>query len=130
VLEIDETLQEKRHKFWQYLLVWHSRLWTASPFKPARWLDWVKWPRNRVLWQRLIQGSFADCEAMLLVGDGKRQRIRIEFEYERRNVLKHMHDAKECDLIVFWKPQLAGVSDRGFGVEQASDKKSCGRLRK
>lgn len=47
--------------------------------------------------------GFPDCEAMILVGDEKWQRIRIEFEYESRNFLRHMHDAKECDLIVCWK---------------------------
>jgi len=50
-----------------------------------------------------IQSSFPDCEAMILVGPEKWQRIRIEFEYESRNFLKHMHDAKGCDLIVCWK---------------------------
>jgi hypothetical protein len=50
-----------------------------------------------------IQGSFPDCEAMILVGDEKWQRIKIEFEYESRNFLRHMHDAKGCDLIVCWK---------------------------
>ena len=50
-----------------------------------------------------IRSEFPDCEAMILVGDDKWQRIRIEFEYESRNFLKHMHDAKECDLIVCWK---------------------------
>ena len=53
-----------------------------------------------VTWIRM---EFPDCEAMILVGDEKWQRIRIEFEYESRNFLKHMHDAKECDLIVCWK---------------------------
>lgn len=50
-----------------------------------------------------IRSEFPDCEAMILVGDEKWQRIRIEFEYESRNFLRHMHDAKECDLIVCWK---------------------------
>lgn len=50
-----------------------------------------------------IRSEFPDCEAMILVGPEKWQRIRIEFEYESRNFLKHMHDAKECDLIVCWK---------------------------
>ncbi|HEY5029176.1 MAG TPA: hypothetical protein VIK39_12260 [Candidatus Angelobacter sp.] len=40
---------------------------------------------------------------LILVGDDKWQRIKIEFEYENRNFLKYMHDAKECDLIVCWK---------------------------
>lgn len=50
-----------------------------------------------------IRSEFPDCEAMILVGPEKWQRIRVEFEYESRNFLKHMHDAKECDLIVCWK---------------------------
>ncbi len=50
-----------------------------------------------------VRSEFPDCEAMILVGPEKWQRIRIEFEYESRNFLKHMHDAKECDLIVCWK---------------------------
>jgi hypothetical protein len=50
-----------------------------------------------------IRSEFPDCEAMILVGDEKWQRIRIEFEYESRNFLKHKHNAKECDLIVCWK---------------------------
>jgi hypothetical protein len=53
-----------------------------------------------VTWIRM---EFPDCEAMILVGDDKWQRIRIEFEYESRNFLKHLHDTKECDLIVCWK---------------------------
>jgi hypothetical protein len=31
------------------------------------------------------------------------QLVRIEFEQESRNFLKHMHLASECDLIVCWK---------------------------
>ena len=50
-----------------------------------------------------IRSEFPDCEAMILVEGDKWQRIRIEFEYESRNFLRHMHDAKECDLIVCWK---------------------------
>jgi hypothetical protein len=57
-----------------------------------------------VTWIRM---EFPDCEAMILVGHDKWQRIRIEFEYESRNFLKHMHDAKECDLIVCWKHNWA-----------------------
>jgi hypothetical protein len=29
--------------------------------------------------------------------------VKIEFEQESRNFLKHMHLASECDLIVCWK---------------------------
>lgn len=50
-----------------------------------------------------IQSGFPDCEAMRLVEEERWQRERIEFEYESRNFLRHMHDANECDMIVCWK---------------------------
>jgi len=50
-----------------------------------------------------IQIGYPDCEAMRVVGDDRLQPVRIEFEYESRNFLKHMHDARGCDLIVCWR---------------------------
>jgi hypothetical protein len=50
-----------------------------------------------------IQTEFPDCEAIRLVAPGRYQRVRIEFEYESRNFLRHEHDAEECDLIVCWE---------------------------
>jgi hypothetical protein len=50
-----------------------------------------------------IQKEFPDCEAMRLVGDELWQRVLIEFEYESRNFLKHLHDVNGCDVIVCWK---------------------------
>jgi len=50
-----------------------------------------------------LQAAFPDCEAMRRVEGGKWQPIRIEFEYESRNFMKHMHDVKGCDLIVCWE---------------------------
>jgi len=49
-----------------------------------------------------IQTEFPDCEAMWEVQPGVWQRVRIEFEYESRNFVRHMHNAEECDLIVCW----------------------------
>ncbi len=49
-----------------------------------------------------IQTEFPDCEAFRYVGEGRWQRVRIEFEYESRNFVKHMHDPDGCDLIVCW----------------------------
>ena len=49
-----------------------------------------------------IQTEFPDCEAMWELEPGKWQRVRIEFEYESRNFLAHMHPVRECDLIVCW----------------------------
>jgi hypothetical protein len=50
-----------------------------------------------------LQAAFPDCNAMRRVEGGKWQPVRVEFEYESRNFLKHMHDAKGCDLIVCWE---------------------------
>jgi hypothetical protein len=49
-----------------------------------------------------IQTEFPDCEAMRRVREDSWQRVRIEFEFESRNFLKHLHRAEDCDLIVCW----------------------------
>lgn len=49
-----------------------------------------------------VQTEFPDCEAMWEVQPGVWQRVRVEFEYESRNFVKHLHNAEECDLIVCW----------------------------
>jgi Homing endonuclease associated repeat len=50
-----------------------------------------------------LQAGCPDCEAMVEVAPGRWQRIRIEFEYESRNFLAHMHSPDGCDLIVCWE---------------------------
>jgi HNH endonuclease len=50
-----------------------------------------------------LQPEFPDCEAIRRVGEDRSQLVRIEFEYESRNFLKHMHDASGCDLIICWR---------------------------
>jgi Homing endonuclease associated repeat len=50
-----------------------------------------------------VQTEFPDCEAMRNIGDERWQRVRIEFEYESRNFLRHMHEESECDLIICWR---------------------------
>jgi hypothetical protein len=49
-----------------------------------------------------IGTAFPDGEAMREVAPGKLQPVRIEFEHESRNFLKHLHNTAECDLIVCW----------------------------
>ena len=49
-----------------------------------------------------IQTGFPDCEAMRQIEPGRWQRVRIEFEYESRNFLAHLHPTAKCDLIVCW----------------------------
>ena len=50
-----------------------------------------------------IQTEYPDCEAMRRIAGNRWQRIRIEFEYESRNFVKHMHELSGCDLIVCWE---------------------------
>jgi hypothetical protein len=50
-----------------------------------------------------IQHAFPDCEAMRKVGDDQWQKVTIEFEFESRNFVRHLHDVNGCDLIVCWK---------------------------
>ena len=50
-----------------------------------------------------IQAEFPDCDALRYVGEHQWQRVRIEFEYESRNFLTHMHPVSRCDLIVCWR---------------------------
>ena len=49
-----------------------------------------------------MQTDYPDCEAMRRIEGGRWQRVRIEFEYESRNFIKHGHDEGGCDLIVCW----------------------------
>ena len=51
----------------------------------------------------LIQTGFPDCLALRLVDVDRWQPVRIEFEYESRNFLRHLHDPSQCDIIVCWK---------------------------
>lgn len=50
-----------------------------------------------------IQPDFPDCEAMFEVARGVWQRVRIEFEFESRNFLKHRHRKDGCDMIICWR---------------------------
>jgi hypothetical protein len=50
-----------------------------------------------------IQPEFPDCEAMLEVQPGIWQRVRVEFEKESRNFVRHLHNVKDADVIVCWE---------------------------
>jgi hypothetical protein len=50
-----------------------------------------------------FQQGFPDCEALREVVCGQMQRLRIEFEFESRNFLRHGHNVDGCDMIVCWK---------------------------
>jgi hypothetical protein len=50
-----------------------------------------------------LQAEFPDCEAMRRVSEDRCQLVKIEFELDSRNFLRHMHDPNKCDLIVCWR---------------------------
>jgi hypothetical protein len=50
-----------------------------------------------------FQSAFPDCEALREVVRGQLQRMKLEFEYESRNFLRHGHRLDGCDAIVCWK---------------------------
>lgn len=50
-----------------------------------------------------VQKGFPDCEAIREIEPERWQPVRIEFEYESRNFLAHMHPVGGCDLIVCWR---------------------------
>ncbi|HEU4413177.1 MAG TPA: hypothetical protein VFT65_00235, partial [Candidatus Angelobacter sp.] len=50
-----------------------------------------------------LQTECPDCEATRRVGRDRCQRARIEFEFESRNFLLHLHRLEDCDLIVCWE---------------------------
>jgi hypothetical protein len=50
-----------------------------------------------------VQAEFPDCEAFVEVAPRRLQRIKMEFELESRNFLKHDHSVDECDMIVCWE---------------------------
>ena len=50
-----------------------------------------------------VQTEFPDCEAVRVAGKDRNRPVKIEFEYESRNFLRHMHDVNGCDIIVCWE---------------------------
>jgi hypothetical protein len=50
-----------------------------------------------------IQTEFPDCEALRVAGKDRNRPVKIEFELESRNFLRHMHDPNGCDIIVCWE---------------------------
>jgi hypothetical protein len=50
-----------------------------------------------------LQTCFPDSIALRRVDQERAQLVRIEFEYEGKNFLTHLHDLSGCDLIVCWR---------------------------
>jgi hypothetical protein len=54
-------------------------------------------------WVLRIQTEFPDCEALRMIDEDRCQLVKVEFEHQSRNFLKHMHKVDECDVLVCWK---------------------------
>jgi hypothetical protein len=54
-------------------------------------------------WVLRIQTEYPDCEALRIVDEDRLQLVKIEFEHQSRNFLKHMHNVDGADLLVCWK---------------------------
>ena len=50
-----------------------------------------------------IRMEYPDCLALRQVEEDRMELVRIEFEFESKNFLKHMHEPNKCDLIVCWR---------------------------
>ena len=69
-----------------------------------------------------LQARFPDCIAMREMAPGQWQRVRIEFELESRNFLKHRHRADRCDLIVCWRHNWKECPLEVIELEKALDR--------
>jgi hypothetical protein len=50
-----------------------------------------------------VRAAYPDCQAFRVVDGELMELLKIEFEHESRNFVLHMHDRKDCDMIVCWK---------------------------
>jgi hypothetical protein len=50
-----------------------------------------------------LQTAFPDAEALREMDPGRWQLVHIEFEFESKNFLLHLHEPRDCDVIVCWK---------------------------
>src|SRR5438270_4501861 len=50
-----------------------------------------------------VQTEYPDCEALREMETDQWQRAKIEFEYESRNFVLHVHPPEKCNVIVCWR---------------------------
>lgn len=72
-----------------------------------------------------IRGKYPDCIAVRETAPGVWQRVRIEFEYDSRNCVKHRHRRDGCDVIVCWKHNWKDVPE---GIEVIELRKVVERI--
>jgi hypothetical protein len=66
-----------------------------------------------------VQTEFPDCEALRVAGKDRNRPVKIEFELESRNFLRHMHDPNGCDIIVCWEHNWPGCPLEVIELKQA-----------
>src|SRR4051794_34657699 len=54
----------------------------------------------------VVRAAFPDCIARW---GPRERRVRIEFESRSRHFEHHAHEASDCDLVVWWKHDWAGI---------------------
>ncbi|HKD80410.1 MAG TPA: hypothetical protein VKH81_12005 [Candidatus Angelobacter sp.] len=55
-----------------------------------------------------IRMEYPDCLALRQVEEDRMELVRIEFEFESKNFLKHMHEIGKCDVIMCWRHNWEG----------------------
>jgi hypothetical protein len=51
----------------------------------------------------VIRSAYPDCIALMRMDEESCRLVKIEFEKESKNFLRHMHDKSDADIIVCWK---------------------------
>jgi len=69
-----------------------------------------------------VQEGFPDCEAMREIEPGRCRRERIEFEWQSRNFLRHLHPLDGCDLIVCWEDNWPDATVEVLELKSAVEK--------
>lgn len=68
-----------------------------------------------------------DCEALRRMDNGRMQRVLIEFEFESKNFLDHMHDPSRLDTlhlepqpVIAPQPAKEGPARKDYGISSLS----------
>ncbi len=74
-----------------------------------------------------IQAGYPDCTGLKFKGNGRWERVRIEFEYKASNFIAHKHEPEGCDIIVCWTDDLTDlqrniITSSGIEIIALSDR--------
>jgi hypothetical protein len=77
-----------------------------------------------------MRTEYPDCEAMRVVERDQLQPLNIEFEYESKNFVKHLHDPKRCDMIVCWIDNWLGCPLEVLELRKVVEVQRAGKLQR